>query len=244
MNLKILAAVLICTAGAYAQQTQATPPTVEQIMEKSIEAVGGRQALQGLTSVVMTGTTNMLAFNATGSTEVYAEAPDKFATVTDFQGYGIVGRGYDGSTGWRTDPQEGPVSLTGPELVGARMEAQFAGELRWKELYPKAQVTGRQNFGGRDCWVVELTPAEGSPVTHYYDAETFLLAKLITTRDTPQGPGKISIEFSDYRDIGNGVKLPYTLKVSIPGVGDLTTKFQTIKYNVPIDNAKFAKPAS
>lgn len=243
MNLKLAAVILLCASVGYAQQAPAPPPTVEQIMNKSIEALGGRAAIESLTSVVMTGTTEVVAYNSSGNTTTYAQAPDKFATTTDFEGYGTVGHGYDGKTAWRADPQQGNTDLTGNRLADARIEATFGGALRWKDLYPKAEVTGTDKVEGRDCWVVKLTPAQGDPVTRYYDAQTFLPAKLVTTGDTPQGPGQISVEFSDYRDIGNGVKLPYTLKLNVPGVGDLVTTYQTIKYNVPIDASKFAKPA-
>lgn len=243
MNLKLAAVIFLCASVGYTQQAPAPPPTVEQIMNKSIEALGGRAALQSLTSVVMMGTTEVVAYNSSGNTTTYAQAPDKFATMTDFEGYGTVGRGYDGKTAWRADPQQGTSELTGNELADARLEAQFGGALQWKDLYSKAEVTGMDKVEGRDCWVVKFTPAQGDPVTRYYDAQTFLPAKMLATGNTSQGPGQISVEFSDYRDIGDGVKLPYTLKLNVPGVGDLVITYQTIKYNVPIDAAKFAKPA-
>lgn len=243
MKLKLIAVVLLCAAAGYAQQAPAQAPTVEQIINKSIDALGGRAALQSLTSVVMTGTTEVVAYNLSGDTTTYAQSPNKFATLTDFEGYGTVGHGYDGKTGWRADPQQGNTDLTGSQLASARLEAQFEGILHWNDLYPKSEVTGTDKVEGHDCWVVKMTPAEGSPVTRYFDTQSYLLDKIVTTGDTPQGPGQITVEFSDYRDIGDGVKLPYTLKLTVPGVGDLITTYQTIKYNVPIDAAKFAKPA-
>lgn len=243
MNLKLAAVILLCASVGYTQQAPAGVPTVEQIMNQSIAALGGRAALQSLTSVVMTGTTEVVAYNASGDTTTYAQAPDKFATMTDFEGYGTVGHGYDGKTAWNADPQQGTSELTGNRLADARLEAAFGGALRWKDLYPKAEVTGTEKVDGRDCWAVKLTPAEGDPVTRCYDAQTFLPVKMTAMGNTSQGPAEITVEFSDYRNIGDGVKLPYTLKLTIPGVGDLVITYQTIKYNVPIDASKFAKPA-
>lgn len=243
MNLKLAAVILLCASVGYAQQTPAAAPTVEQIMNQSIEALGGQAALQSLTSIVMTGTTEVEAYNVSGATTTYAQAPDKFATTTDFENYGTVGRGYDGKTAWNTDPQQGTSTLTGNQLADARIEATFGGALRWKELYPKAEVTGTDKVDGRDCWVVKLTPAEGDPVTRCYDAQTFLPVKTTAMSNTAQGPAQVTIEPSDYRNIGDGVKLPYTLKLNVPGVGDLVIAYQSIKYNVPIDASKFAKPA-
>ncbi|HEV2444390.1 MAG TPA: hypothetical protein VGS58_00650, partial [Candidatus Sulfopaludibacter sp.] len=126
----------------------------------------------------------------------------------------------------------------GDDLAGAKREAVFNGDLRWKELYPKAEVTGQGKVGERNCWIVKLTPSEGRPVTRYYDTETFSLAKVISTNNA----GETDAEMSDYRDIGNGVKSPYTMKLTIPNVGDLLLHFKEIKPDVAIDDGKFAKP--
>ncbi|MGO9240065.1 MAG: hypothetical protein ACLQBJ_04565 [Bryobacteraceae bacterium] len=246
MRLPILAAATVWTLAAYAQDAPKATITPDEIMEKSIQATGGREALMKMTSLVATGTMDIVSMGTKAATEAYAKAPDKRMTVTKVEGYGEVKEGFDGKTAWSmrpgSGPDSGPVELSGAALAAARRDAQFNGELRWKELYPKAEVTGKEKVGDRDCWVLKLTPAEGTPVVRYYDAETFLMAKAVVTTDTPQGPADIPVEFSDWRDIGNGVKGPYTMKVTLPGIGELITKYTDVKYNVEIDDARFAKP--
>jgi hypothetical protein len=242
MRLAIAAATFAWTLSGWAQDAPKASITPEEIMEKSIQATGGREALTKMTSLVNTGTLDIVAMGAKATTEMYAKAPDKHLTVTKVEGYGEIKQGYDGKIGWSMEPQRGLVDLSGDALAIVRREAQFNGDLKWKELYPKAEVTGKEQVGGRDCWVLKLTPAEGTPVVRYYDAETFLMTKVLMTTETPQGPAEVPIELSDWRDIGNGVKGPYTVKVTMPGVGELITKFTDVKYNVEIDDAKFAKP--
>jgi hypothetical protein len=241
----------ICATGAYAQNTKPAPAasspkpsmTADQIVDKSIDATGGREAAKKLTSLVMTGTMDIAAFGVSASTETYQKAPDKYMTVADIGGFGQVSDGYDGKAGWHTDPQAGLSDLTGERLATVKVEAQFQGDLRFKELYPKADVTGQEKVGGRDCWVVRLTSVEGSHSTRYYDAETYLLAKTTEPSDNPQAPGDVEAVMSDYKDIGNGVKFPYKITLNIPGVGEVVINYKEIKYNVPIDDAKFTKPA-
>ncbi len=225
-------------ALAFGQEAVSTP-TVDQIMEKSIAAGGGREAIQKMTSMAGTGTLEIVSMGVTASFEMYGKAPDKRMTVTSVEGYGDVRRGYDGKVGWSSEPQNGLVELTGDELAAAKLEAAFHGELRWKELYPKAEVTGKAKAGGRDCWLVKLTPAEGRPSTNCYDTETFLLAKA----DTTTAAGDVQSELSDYRDLGNGVKAPHTIKLMMPNIGEMVVRLKEIKANVEIDDAKFAKPA-
>jgi len=232
-----LGCLCLLPALVFAQETVSTP-TADQIMEKSIAASGGREAMKKMSSSIGVGTLEIVAMGANASFEVYMKAPDKRLTVTVVDGFGEIKRGYDGKTGWNVEPQGGLVELAGDELAAMKRESAFNGELRWKEFYPKAEVTGKGKVGSRDCWIVKLTPTEGAPVTHYYDAETFLIAKVVSS--TPAG--EVPVEISDYRDIGNGVKSPYTMKITQPQIGDLIIRFKEWKPNADIDDAKFAKP--
>jgi hypothetical protein len=234
MRSAIIAATFAWTLTGFAQDAPKPSITPDELMEQAIQATGGREALKKLTSLVGTGTIDIVSMGA--------KAPDKRLTVTRVEGYGEIKEGYDGKIAWRQEPQNGLVELTGDQLASARRDAQFNGDLRWKELYPKAEVTGREQVAGRDCWVLKLTPTQGTPVVRYYDAETFLMAKVVITTDTPQGPAAIPVEFSDWHDIGIGVKAPSTMKITMPGIGELITKYTDMKYNVEIDDAKFAKP--
>ena len=213
-------------------------PTVDQIMEKSLAAAGGREAMKTMTSLVGTANLEIVSMGVNAPFELYAKAPDRRVTITVVEGYGEIKRGYDGKIGWSSEPQNGLVDLAGEELAAEKREAVFFGELRWKELYPNAEVVGKGKVGGRDCWIVKLTPAEGRPVMQYFDAETFRTAKIVTATSS----GETQAELSDFRDIGNGVKMFYTMKLTTPSVGDLVVRFKEWRPNIEIDDAKFAKP--
>jgi hypothetical protein len=53
----------------------------------------------------------------------------------------------------------------------------------------------------------------------------------------------VQIDYSDYRDDGAGVKIPYRWTLARPN-GRFTTQIKEVQTNVPIDDAKFAKPAA
>ncbi len=113
--------------------------------------------------------------------------------------------------------------------------------MRWRELYPKAELTGEDSVGDRKAYVIRLTAAAGQSVTRYYDQETFLLLREAGNHDTPQGQMDIQADFSDYRDV-DGVKAPFRIRQTLP-VGEIVFKLSEIKNNIEIDDAKFAKPA-
>ena len=225
--------------AAFGQEAAKPAISVDEIMEKAISASGGKAALEKMTSYVAKGTLEMSAMGVTAANETYAKAPDKRLAITIVDGYGDVLQGVDGKTAWSKDPQGGLKDITGEQLAQVRREADFYGTTRWKELYPKTEVTGKEKAAGRDCWMVKLTPAEGKPVMHCYDAETFLVTRAINP-----GPGGVDIpvELSDYKDIGNGVLSPHTIKVTMPEMGEMIIRYKEIIPNVEIDDAKFAKP--
>lgn len=242
MRSAILASTLIWSLVGYSQEAPKPASTAEEIIEKSIQATGGREAEMKVTSLVAKGSMEIVSMGGTATTEMYAKAPDKRMSVTNVEGYGEVKQGYDGKIAWSAEPQNGLVDLSGDQLANARREAQFNGDLRWKELYKTVEVIGKAKVGERDCWELKFTPTDGKPFTRFYDAETFLLTRIVSTADSPQGPAEISVVLSNWRDIGNATKAPHTVKITLPGIGDLITTYKEYLYNVEIDDAKFAKP--
>lgn len=60
--------------------------------------------------------------------------------------------------------------------------------------------------------------------------------------NTIVGPDPVQFDFDDYRDV-DGLKLPFSVRISYtePGFSG-TRKFEEIKHNITVDEAKFAMP--
>ena len=109
-------------------------PSPDELFEKYIGALGGREQMENLTSFVARGTysgydTNLIEVPV----EVFAAAPGRRTTVVQAL-FGESVRTYDGSTGWiaSADRPLPLMVLTGDHLVGARMDAilSFPAEIR------------------------------------------------------------------------------------------------------------------
>lgn len=254
----LIVAGLACAFIAVAQNKSKPPLTAEQIMEKSIEASGGRKAMEQLTSTMAKGTMEIGAPDGhdhaaelvphpepskmRSAVELYTKVPNKRLIVTNIDGFGQIRQGFDGTVGWNQTPQ-GVAEITGEALESIRRQAVFNGALKWREMYPNIELKGKEKIAGQDAYVILLTPASGNPVAQYIDAETFLMVGQSGTVDTPQGTVEIRTEMSDYRDIGNGVKAPFRLKQTM-AIGEVTITMTEMKGNAEIDDAIFAKPAN
>ncbi len=239
--------VMIAAAMAWAGIAGAQEPgkpagmTAEQVIEKAIQASGGREAIEKLTSTVAKGTADITWAGISASTEFYAKAPDKQMTITTLEGYGQVRQGFDGKVAWIENPESGLQELTGEMAEQAKRQAVFNAPLKWRELYPKAELKGKEKVGDRDAWVLVLTSTAGKTVTQYVDAENFLMLRQLMTQQTSQGEMELQADMSDYREV-SGVKVPFLIKQTLPP-GDIIIKFTELQNNVPIDDAKFAKPS-
>ncbi len=176
-----------------------------------------------------------------GAIEFYAKAPNKRLLVTDLEHHGRIRQGFDGKIAWVEDPVQGLRRLEGAEAARVRREADFHSPLRWRELYKRVELKGKQMLAGRAVYVLRLSPREGKPVTHYYDAETFLLVRQDIVQETPQGSMTVQAVLSDYRDVG-GVKAPHRIEQQSP-MGRIVIQFERIENNVAIEDALFAMPS-
>ena len=227
--------------AAKADAKPAALPAVDEILDKYIKAVGGREAIEKITSRTMKGSFEIEAMNMNGTIEMFAKAPNKNSVKIDLPGLGIVNNVYDGSKGWDLNPMTGLRELAGEELATMKREADFYQPLNLKKHFPKLEVKGKDKVEEYETYVVVATPAGGGPEKLYFDIASGLLIRQDAERET--GQGKIAVEehFDDYKDVG-GVMIPHSLRQITPMFA-ITMKFTEIKSNVEIDEGKFNKPS-
>jgi uncharacterized protein YdbL (DUF1318 family) len=235
--------VSVSAQDASAPQAPATPlPTVDQILDKYVSALGGKAAIQKITSRVSKGTFELEQMAGEATTEVDQKAPNKIFTDTESSMIGSYKRGFDGEKGWQDTPQTGLADVTGPQLGDMKRAADFYGDINLKELYPKMTVKGKESVNGHDAYVIAAESKDGSPETWYFDADSGLKVRNISQAEGPNGPVEVDTTIGDYREV-DGVKVPFMIHQSLGGQIAFTIKFTEVKQNVPIDDAKFEKPA-
>ncbi len=214
-------------------------PTTDQILDKYIQALGGRAAIEKVKSRVMKG--SQTGFDgAAFSLEIYREAPNKFfSQVTRPQG--LILQGYNGTTGWIKNPR-GLRELTGDELEEIRLRAEFYEPLKLKDMYPGLKPIAKERIGDREVFVLESDTGKTKITRLFFDTQTGLLLRRLTIGKNILAPVPDQIDYEDYRDV-DGVKLPFAIRQSFvdPWIGWIQ-KFTEIKNNVAIDPVKFDAP--
>jgi hypothetical protein len=231
-------------SGGTGQETRAGEqlPSVDQILNRYVQALGGKAAMERLTSLSLTGTMEVPAAGLSGKAEVITRAPNKYLLRVEIEGFGQVTQAYDGSAGWYQDPISGLRDVTGLELAQLKREADFHREGHLKDVYAKLAIKGKEKVGGSDAYVIEATPPEGGTEKLYFDTQTGLLVRTDAVSHSPQGEIPAETYLEEYKEI-SGVKIPFTIR-QVSSVVTSVIKFTDAKPNVEVEQSRFTKPSS
>ena len=209
-------------------------------------AIGGAERVRALTSWVAKGTYLGYGDAEPVPLEIYAKAPDQRTQIVRTLS-GLSTTTFDGRNGWTAAPEaETPLplrALTGGELEGARLDAQFSFPADVKQfLTTLAGLASRDARRRFDVYVIQGTSASGLPVKLYFDFESGLLVRQIRFVEALLGRNMIQVDYDDYRDVA-GVKMPFKWTWAWQS-GQGKIELSDVQANVPVDAARFARPAA
>ena len=219
-------------------------PTVDQVLDRYLQAVGGAQRLAAVTSFTAKGTYKGFSDIDKNAFEIFAKAPNLRATIVHTPN-GDSTSVFDGRAAWNAAPAtDSPVSvleLAGGDLDGARLDAELAFPAQIKQALKQWRVAYPATIDDKDMQVLQGTIDGRYPVNLYFDSKTGLLTRLVRYADSPIGLSPTQIDYSDYRDV-SGVKMPFRQTVTWLD-GRALIELTQVQANAAIAASRFAKPA-
>lgn len=235
---------LVSASGAWAQ-------TADEVIERSLKAVGGRAAHEKLKSRLMTGTITLStpAGDISGTVEILNAAPNKARSLikADLSSLGagplVLDQRFDGSTGYVLDTLQGNREITGNQLDNMRNASFPHPFLTYKELGIAVKLVGKEKVGDREAFVMIFDPPSGSELRQFIDAETYMPIKVVMKVDVPQLGQEIeqTTELLDFKEV-DGVKVPFRMRAT-SNIQNYTVVIDKIEHNVTVDEKLFSKPA-
>lgn len=223
-------------------------PSVDQILDKYLQALGGVDRLSKVTSYTATGTSQgFRGFGGGGTVQIFAKAPDQRATIIKFAqeiGRQDAIRVFDGRSGWVSAPLAvvPQYVLGGSELDGARLDAQLAFPAQIKKVLTQLRVGPPDNIDGHDVDVIQGNGSRGLTATLYFDKQSGLLIRMVRFGTSPIGRAPTQVDFSDYREVqGAGIKMPYKWTFGWMNGRD-SIELKDVRINVPTEGAIFGAP--
>jgi photosynthetic reaction center cytochrome c subunit len=212
-------------------------PTADQLIDHYIQALGGVAAIEKISSREENGTT-ILRGKSVG-VEVFDEDPGKRALVRHLP-TGDSTTAFDGRAGWFGMPGRPPRAMQGADLDAAQMDADLHFPLHIRRVFAELRVEYPEKVGDREAYLVLGMRQGAPPVKFYFDEQSGLLVRLVRYAKSPLGLDPTQIDYGDYRE-ADDVEIPFRWTVAQAG-GSSTIQLEQVQQNVPIDDAKFAKP--
>jgi len=214
---------------------------VDEVFDRYIQALGGKERLSKFTSFTATGT--YAGFDTSFDKvpmEIYAKAPAQQTLIVKFFN-GESHRVYDGQNGWMAGPDT-PLpllQLTAGNLDRARLEALAPFGVGLRTTFPQWRV-GRTAINDKEVVVVQGL-RDNRVLANFYFDETGLLVRINRWTETPVGAVPTVIDLEDYRDVA-GVKVPFKKTVSQTYM-QMIVELTKVQPNTQIPDSRFARPA-
>jgi outer membrane lipoprotein-sorting protein len=228
--------------------TFAAPQTADEIIEKHLAALGGREALGKITSRKSTGTITVSVEQGdmSGPVETYAKAPNLSRALIhlDLSAMGMsdtmtIDQRFDGTSGVATNSLQGSMPIEGDQLNSMRNNVFPTALLSYKEHGTTISLLPKETIGGKELIVLNLVPKVGQPSKVYFDPVTYLTVRSVSQVTLPDvGQFEQISEASDHRAV-DGVQVPFTVVNTSP-MQTVTIKLKTVEHNVTIDDAMFS----
>jgi hypothetical protein len=231
-------AVAAASLQAGAARAQGLPPA-QQVVEKYVQAVGGRDAMSRWTKRHLTGEVSVPAAGMTMTMESWYARPNRMLTKVEMQGMSMA-QGVNNGVAWSNSPMQGARILSGDEAKQVLELQNFDNNFDLTKVFASMETVGDRTVDGRPCWNVKMVTAGGIEVHNCFDKETGLLVGATMKQHSQMGDIDTESVMSDYRDF-DGVKMPTKITVSF-GPQQMVTTVRSVTHEA-IPDSVFDLPA-
>jgi hypothetical protein len=193
----------------FAQFAQAQ--TVDDVINKHIAALGGKENLIKIQNVVMEGSLNIQGAEiALTLTQVNNKLARQDINAMGMHGFDMM----TDKEGWQYMPFQGmqkPEPKTADDVKESQSDLDIAGPLvDYAAKGHKVELLGKEDVDGTGCYKIKAMLAGGKEMTFFIDPATSMI---IRTKSKAKSNGKeveMQTDLADYKLV-EGVKMPYSI---------------------------------
>ena len=224
---------------------QETELTVDQIVQKHTEAIGGDAKIKAIQSVKATGKASLMGGQMEAPVSLQLKRPSSMRMELSLQGKSFV-QAFDGTTAWSINPFAGSPDAqksNDEDTKSARDDADFIeGSLvDYKTKGHTVELIGKEDVEGTAAYKLKVTKKGGTVEYQYLDAQTFLPIKSAGKRKQMGQEIEFESYPSNFKPV-NGVMMPYSLNQKANGRAAMALTIDKIEVNTAIDDAIFHMP--
>ncbi len=218
---------LTASASATAAPSGILP---RDIIAKYLTAIGGADELKKVTSVSIAGGMNMQGMNLNVTEKKMA--PNMSMMEINMNGQAVMHQAFNGTAGYQMQ-MGNKKNMDDDELNENKNAKGLFDQLFYSDPGYKLELAGTDKVGGNDAYKINITTPAGNKSTEYYDTQTGYLLKSEKTRKAQGQEVNQSIEFSNYKKVGN-IMFPFTNSISVQsakGTQDFVIEVKDVKLN-------------
>jgi hypothetical protein len=223
-------------------------PTVDQLIERNTQAVGGRTALEAIRSIRVELHIADPGFEVDG---VYLAAqPDRMRIDITANGQRVYTEALNGIRAWQWKGKGEPVDESPTATAALRHGVELPGHLLGlHELQShghRIELVGREEIDRINYHVLRITLSDGYTTTLYLDPDSWLITRRRDVRplhpDVDPTPTTIENKMTDFRRVGD-LLYPFASTDTDLANGKVleTTTVRSITLNPAIDPSVFEK---
>ena len=221
-----------------AAERETNLPSVDDVLEKYIKAVGGAAAIQNVSSRVESGTVTF-GVGPGFPIEILSQSPSRQAMIVHMPA-GDSSTVFDGQNGWSRFAAGPDHDMPQADLVGAKLDADLQFPINLKKNFQDLKVIRTEKLNERDTVLIFATSSSDPPLELYFDRQTGMLLRQLRFGSSPLGLNPTQIDYGDYKTF-DGVQVPLHVTVIRPN-RTLDIHWHQVTQNVPVDETKFARP--
>ena len=219
--------------------------TLDQIVQKHIEAIGGLEKVKAISTLSATGKASMQGGQMEAPMLMQMKRPSSMRMEITVQGKKIV-QGFDGTTAWMINPLMGsdaPQKASEDETQEMKESADidFSSLVNYKEKGNTIELVGTEDVEGNSAYKLKVTKKSGRVEYQYLDTKTFLPIKTTTRRTQMGSELEIDAYPTNFKPV-NGVLFPFTVDQKVAGKSMMQLTLDKVEANKPIDDAIFQLP--
>ena len=208
-NLTVLGVSILLLVSAQFAQAQ----TVDEVISKHVEAMGGRQKIMSLSSALMTGT--FTAMGATAPINITTTKKHMIGSRIDIDADGV--NNYQVITpenGWIFTPIQGdkePRPLAEDQVRSLQVQLDLHGSfINHKEKGIKIEMEGKGTIDGALCYKLKVTSPNTNVTVYFINSQSNLIVKTSTKMFQFGNLEDVETAYSDYKQNADGYWFAYT----------------------------------
>jgi len=231
------------TAPAQAAAPAAAAPslTADQVVDKYLDAIGGKEAIGQVKSLSMTTSAQVMGTDAPGTIVVVDGVG--YRSDTTFNDAKIT-TAFTAKNGWQVNAMAGmndPTPLPDDQYNAGKDQIFVGGQ-----LYDYAAKGSKLELASsdKDTYTLKLTTKDGLDTTYVIDGATFLLKSSTRKGKMQDQDVDITTSYSDYQKVDGGYMVPRTLLVDLGGQFQIPITVTKVEVNKTIDPTVFDMPTT